>query len=82
MAVEKFIAPKHDMAHHPSMRCHRTRFEASQSQLDVYNRGGDHNSYTPTELGDPPEVFRVEHGILFDLPEVKEMAEANRKPKA
>jgi hypothetical protein len=30
MAIEKFFAPKHDMGKHPSMHCHRARFEASQ----------------------------------------------------
>jgi hypothetical protein len=32
MSREKFIAPKHDMSKHPSMRCHRTRFEAAKAQ--------------------------------------------------
>jgi len=34
MAQEKFIAPKHDSSKHPSMKCHRTRFEASKAAED------------------------------------------------
>lgn len=32
MSKETFIADKHDMSKHPSMHCHRTRFEAAISE--------------------------------------------------
>ena len=36
MSVEHFIAPKHDFSKHPSMRCHRRRFEASRADYETW----------------------------------------------
>lgn len=73
MATEKFFAPKHDKGKHPSMHCHRTRFEAA-----VAEQKREPELCFPNEIGGHfQDVIKVPSGVIFEQPEVIEMERQN-----
>jgi len=66
MAVEKFFAPKHDQGKHPSMHCHRTRFEAAvekqKPELCYPGEIGGHFQDDNREATMPEVLWPVERG--------------------